>query len=400
VKTVGIIGQGYVGLAIADAAASAGHKVIGFDSNIKLIANLTQGLSHIEDVSVVKLKELITSKQYTPTSDSEDLGNCEIIIIAVPTPLDQNRYPDLKHLKSAVDTISNVIKKEILIINESTSYPGTLREEIAEKIYIKTRINHRYASAPERIDPGNTKWNIKNTTRIVAGLDSNTTQEVKEFYLTFTESVKTVSSPEVAEMSKLVENSFRQVNIAFVNELAQISHSFGINIDEVLSAAETKPYGFMRFNPGAGVGGHCIPVDPTYLSYKSKQQGIEATFIERANQVNLLMPEYIVSRVLSDHNNNIAGKSVLVVGVAYKANVSDVRETPATAVIQGLKKANANVKWHDPLVSHFENQNSQEISDQDIAVILTLHDQVNLDKLRKIFYVFDCTGKLDWAKKL
>ena len=190
------------------------------------------------------------------------------------------------------------------------------------------------------------------------------------------------------------------MNIAFVNELAQISHSFGINIDEVLSAAETKPYGFMRFNPGAGVGGHCIPVDPTYLSYKSKQQGIEATFIERANKVNLLMPEYIVSRVLSDHNNNIAGKSVLVVGVAYKANVADVRETPATAVIQGLKNANANVNWHDALVTHFENQNSQEISDQDIAVILTLHDQLNLDKLRKIPYVFDCTGKLDWATKL
>ncbi len=399
-RQVGVIGQGYVGLALATAAASAGHKVVGYDINSNLVGVLKQGKSHIEDVKSETLERLIKSNQYLPTDDSSKLINCDIIVIAVPTPLTIDRQPDLKFVEAAIETIASVIKSEILIINESTSYPGTLRKFIAEKIYSTTGVKHRYAAAPERIDPGNNYWDISNTPRIISGLNDATTKEAEEFYLTFTKSVITFSSPEVVEMSKLVENSFRQVNIAFVNELAQIANVFGVSINEVLLAADTKPYGYMRFTPGAGVGGHCIPVDPTYLSFEAKRLGVNSTFIERANEVNQEMPAYIVSRILKDNNNNLANKKIIVIGVAYKANVSDTRETPALEVINLLIKENAKVVWHDPLVNKFNNQQSNEIKDQDIAVVLTLHKAIDIEQIKKIKYVFDCTNQLNWAKNL
>jgi UDP-N-acetyl-D-glucosamine dehydrogenase len=399
-RQVGVIGQGYVGLALATAAATAGHKVVGYDTNSNLVASLKQGKSHIEDVTSETLERLIKSNQYQPTDDSSKLINCDMIVIAVPTPLTIDRQPDLKFVEAAIETIASVIKSEILIINESTSYPGTLRKVIAEKIYSTAGIKHRYASAPERIDPGNNSWDISNTPRIISGLDDATTKEAEEFYLTFTKSVVTFSTPEVVEMSKLVENSFRQVNIAFVNELAQIANVFGVSINEVLSAADTKPYGYMRFTPGAGVGGHCIPVDPTYLSFEAKRLGVNSTFIERANKVNQEMPAYIVSRILKDNNNNLVNKKIIIIGVAYKADVSDTRETPALEVINLLIKENAQVVWHDPLVNKFNNQDSQEIKDQDIAVVLTLHKAIDIEQIKKIKYVFDCTNKLNWAKNL
>jgi len=400
VRNVGVIGQGYVGLALATAAANAGHKVIGFDTNSLLITNLKNGISHIEDVEVEFLQKLIYSKLYLPTDDPSNLSICDIIIIAVPTPLTIDRQPDLGYLEAAVETIIRVIKNEVLIINESTSYPGTLREVIAKNIYLKTGVKHKYAAAPERIDPGNKKWNVNNTPRVISGFDEAITKEVRDFYLTFTKSVITLSSPEVAEMSKLVENSFRQVNIAFVNELSQIANAFGISINEVLYAAETKPYGFMKFAPGAGVGGHCIPVDPIYLAFQAKLLGAASTFIERANQVNRNMPSYIVSRILKDNNNDLENKKVIVIGVAYKPNVSDIRETPALDIINLLTKEKAIVSWHDPVVKEFNNQQSQEVEDQHIAVVVTLHDVINVEKIKAIKYVFDCSGKLDWAKKL
>lgn len=399
-KRVGVIGQGYVGLALATAAANAGHTVLGYDTNSDLVDALRHEISHIEDVENVTLGKLISSGKYLPTDDSSKLSECEIIIIAVPTPLNKERLPDLNFLEAAVETIAHVIKNEILIINESTSYPGTLRNIISEKITLKTGIKHRYASAPERIDPGNIIWNIANTPRIVSGFDEATIQEAKDFYLTFTTSVMTVSTPEVAEMSKLIENSFRQVNIAFVNEMAQIANVFGVNINEVLSAADTKPYGFMKFTPGAGVGGHCIPVDPIYLSSEAKRLGVNSTFIERADEVNQGMTTYIVSRILADNENDLANKKIVVIGVAYKAGISDTRETPASKLIDLLIKKNAKVVWHDPLVHKFNNQESQEIKDQDIAIVLTLHTQIDIEKIKKIKYVFDCSNKLTWAKKL
>jgi UDP-N-acetyl-D-glucosamine dehydrogenase len=333
-----------------------------------------------------------------PTNNPSDLAGCGIIIIAVPTPLDSKRQPDLSYLESAVDTLIEFVKNEILIISESTSYPGTIRKVIAEKIFKGTGISHRYAVAPERIDPGNKKWFVKNTPRVVAGLTQESGKEAQDFYLTFTDNVNLAPSPEVAEMAKLVENSFRYVNIAFVNELAQIAKEFEISINDVLDAADTKPYGYMRFSPGAGVGGHCIPIDPIYLSSESEKLGIKSTLIDRSDQINLTMPSYVISRVLKDNSQDISGKKVLVVGVSYKQDIADIRETPAVEILRLLQECGAISTWHDPLVPIFNGQCSSKIESQDIAIVLTLHKEVDIVKLKNIKYVFDCTGKLKWAK--
>ena len=397
-KRVGVIGQGYVGLAVASAAADVGHTVTGYDTNQDLIQRLAQGNSHIEDVVSNDLKKLIDTGKYLPTNNPSDLASCEIIIIAVPTPLDSQRKPDISYLESAVDTLIEFVKNEILIISESTSYPGTVRKVIAEKIAKSSTLNHRYAVAPERIDPGNKNWFVRNTPRVVAGLTEESGKEAQDFYLTFTENVNLAPSPEVAEMAKLVENSFRYVNIAFVNELAQIANEFKISITDVLDAAATKPYGYMRFSPGAGVGGHCIPIDPIYLSSESEKIGIRSTLIDRADHINLTMPSYVISRVLKDNNQDISGKKILVVGVSYKSDIADVRETPAVEILKLLKEYGAITTWHDPLVPTFDGQNSSNIESQDIAIVLNLHKEVNIIMLKKVKYVFDCTGKLKWAK--
>jgi UDP-N-acetyl-D-glucosamine dehydrogenase len=399
-KRVGVIGQGYVGLAVATEAATAGHDVTGFDTNLNLIKNLDLGKSHIEDVKDSKLKKLIKNSFYRPTNNPSDLTGCEVVIIAVPTPLDSERRPDLRNIEEAIQTIISSIKKSTLIINESTSYPGTLRNVIAKKISMATGINHRYAISPERIDPGNAKWNVKNTPRLVAGLDNKSAKEVVDFYSSFTKTLKLVSTPEVAEMAKLAENSFRYVNIAFVNELAKVAHGFDVDVNEVLEAANSKPYGFMKFFPGAGVGGHCIPIDPLYLTYESKQKGIQTPLLDKADEVNISMPKYVVKRILSDHNQDLLGKNVVVVGVSYKSDISDTRESPALEILQLLADNGANTMWHDPLVSTFNNRISSEIMNQDIAVVLSLHKSINLKKLQQINYVFDCTGKVPWAKSL
>ena len=299
---------------------------------------------------------------------------------------------------AAVDTLIEFVKNEILIISESTSYPGTLRKVIAEKIFKSSALNHRYAVAPERIDPGNKHWFVRNTPRVVAGLTQESGKEAQDFYLTFTDNVNLAPSPEVAEMAKLVENSFRYVNIAFVNELAQIANKFKISINDVLDAADTKPYGYMRFNPGAGVGGHCIPIDPIYLSTESEKIGIKSTLIDKSDHINLTMPKYVISRVLKDNNQDISGKKVLVVGVSYKSNIADVRETTAVEILKLLQQHGAISAWHDPLVPTFNGQGSSKIESQDIAIVLTLHKEVDIVKLKNIKYVFDCTGKLKWAK--
>jgi UDP-N-acetyl-D-glucosamine dehydrogenase len=389
-----------VGLAVATAAAAAGHSVTGFDTNSTIIKNLELGKSHIEDIKDSKLKKLIKNSFYRPTNNPADLSGCEVVIIAVPTPLDSERIPDLRNIEAAIQTIISSIKKSALIINESTSYPGTLRNVIAKKISTATRINHRYAISPERIDPGNAKWNVKNTPRLVAGLDKKSAEEVVKFYSTFTKTLKLVSTPEVAEMAKLAENSFRYVNIAFVNELAKVAHGFNVDVNEVLEAANSKPYGFMKFFPSAGVGGHCIPIDPLYLTYESKQKGIPTPLLDKADEVNTSMPKYVVTRILRDHNQDLLGKNVVVVGVSYKPNISDTRESPALEILKLLANHGAIAMWHDPLVSEFNNGLSSAISNQDIAVVLTLHESINLKKLRKINYIFDCTGKVPWAKNL
>jgi UDP-N-acetyl-D-glucosamine dehydrogenase len=282
----------------------------------------------------------------------------------------------------------------VLVINESTSYPGTLRNEIAAVIESASGLGHMYAASPERVDPGNEKWVQKNTPRLLAGLTPEATALARKFYSSFCDQIIEVSSPEVAEAAKLFENTFRQVNIALVNEFAQISDALDIPTQEVLDAAATKPFGFMSFKPGPGVGGHCIPVDPSYLAHVAESAGVPATFIRYANEVNLAMPAYVVSRVAGDVGS-LKGKKVVVVGVAYKANVKDTREAPAALVISELQKLGADVSWHDPEVATWNGQSSCELKSFDVAIVVTKHDVVSEADIKTCApYVFDCTGSI------
>ena len=373
---IAIIGLGYVGKSIAQAAVGAGHSVVGFDVNHEVIA-------------IIKIPG-----DFKGTNDAALISNADIIVIAVPTPLDTSRKPDLSAINAACKTIIENVKKPVLVINESTSYPGTLRHEIAAVIEKACGLGHLYASSPERVDPGNEKWTQKNTPRLIAGLTPEATVFAREFYSTFCDQIIEASSPEVAEAAKLFENTFRQVNIALVNEFAQISNALDIPTREVLDAAATKPFGFMSFQPGPGVGGHCIPVDPSYLAYVAENVGIPAEFIRRANQVNLGMPAYVVSRVTKDIGS-LKGKNVVVIGVSYKANVSDTREAPAALVMDELKKQGAEVSWHDSVVGTWNGQSSSELKGFDIAIVVTKHDAVSEAVIKaSASYVFDCTGSV------
>ena len=399
---VSIIGQGYVGLTIS-VFASTNHEVIGFDLNAALVDQLTLGKSHIEGVRSSDLKSAISKGAYKATADGSEITGSEIVVIAVPTPLDANRKPDLTYIDSACKVIAENLTGPALIINESTSYPGTLRDYIKPAIekYSKQKFDHQYAISPERVDPGRQDFNQKNTPRLYAGLTPEATVKTREFYSSFCDNLVEVSSPEVAEAAKLFENTFRQVNIALVNELAQISHALGIDVRETLDAAGTKPYGFMKFQPSAGVGGHCIPVDPSYLADVAEKAGVEATFIKRANEVNLDMPRYIAGRIAKDNGGSLKGKKVLVVGVAYKPNVADTRETPAELLIDALEDLGAVVSWSDPVVGNWHGKESAGLNGAEIAVVVTKHDVVSAeDILKSAPYVFDTTGKVKGAVQL
>jgi UDP-N-acetyl-D-glucosamine dehydrogenase len=392
---VAIIGQGYVGLTIAVGAAGAGHTVIGFDVNQDLVDQLNSGKSHIEGISDSQIAGFISSGVFVASADPSVLDGSDVIVIAVPTPLDGDRNPDLSYVHAAAELINQQVKSPALIINESTSYPGTLRKEIAARI---TGAQHLFASSPERVDPGNTQWGTKNTPRLIGGLTPAAVAKAREFYASFCDSIIEVSSPEVAEAAKIFENTFRQVNIALVNEFAQISDALGISSREVINAAATKPYGFMPFNPGPGVGGHCIPVDPSYLAHVANEVGVPATFIKRANEVNLAMPAYVVKRVVAGVGGSISGKSVVVVGISYKANVADTRETPAAAVVDLLRAQGADVVWHDDLVGSWRGESSTALGAFDIAVVVTKHDAVSEAAIIASKYVFDCTGTVAGAE--
>ena len=371
-----IIGLGYVGRSIAQAAVGAGHSVIGFDTNSDVVTSLQ------------------ISGDFKGTTDASLIGSAEVVVIAVPTPLDGARNPDLSAVNAACRTIIENVKKPVLVISESTSYPGTLRKEIATVIEKASGLGHLYASSPERVDPGNAKWTQKNTPRLLAGLTPDATAMARRFYSSFCDEVIEVSTPEVAEAAKLFENTFRQVNIALVNEFAQISGALDIPTREVLDAASTKPFGFMSFQPGPGVGGHCIPVDPSYLAYVAENVGVPAEFIKRANEVNLGMPAYVVSRVAKDVGS-LKGKKVVVVGIAYKANVSDTREAPSALVISELQKLGAEVSWHDPVVGTWKGQVSSELRGFDVAIVVTKHEFVSEATIKSsAAYVFDCTGSI------
>ena len=399
---VSIIGQGYVGLTISVFAAEH-HTVVGFDKNQSVVDALNMGKSHIEGVESADLARYISAGSYKATTDASEVTGSDVVVIAVPTPLTKERKPDLAFVEAACKTIGENLKTSALIINESTSFPGTVRNLIKPLIekYSGGAVEHMYAVSPERVDPGRTDWNQKNTPRLYAGLTPEASKAVHNFYSTFCDELIEVSSPEVAESAKLFENTFRQVNIALVNEFAQIAHALGISVYETLDAAATKPYGFMKFMPSAGVGGHCIPVDPSYLAHTAAGLGVPATFIERANEVNLEMAKYVVDRVKSDNGGSLTGKTVQVVGVAYKPNVADVRETPAEPVIEELKKSGAIVTWSDDLVANWIGQKSTELGGAEIAIVVTLHAITDAKRvLASAPYVFDTTGKVGSSHSL
>ena len=381
---VAVIGQGYVGLPLAKAASSAGHEVIGFDNDPNVIDRLM-------------INEKNTNN-YRPTLLQSDLNLCDIYIIAVPTPLSTSNKPDLSYLKSAAELIGAVAGEGALIINESTSFPGTLREIVEVTVSSTNKLKLLYASAPERIDPANTQWSIKNTPRVVAGLNSEATKAALDFYSSFCDEVYAVSSPEVAEAAKLFENTFRQVNIALANEFAQIAEKFEISANEVISASATKPFGFMKFTPGLGVGGHCIPIDPVYLEEKAQLLGAPTTFIKQATSVNQEMPRYVLSRLNKIAGGQLSGKRVCIVGLSYKKDVADIRQSPSLELWKELKDLGCQVSFHDELVKSYNGTESVKLSDGafDLAVVAVKHSDLSIEELKKCAkLLFDCTGTIE-----
>jgi UDP-N-acetyl-D-glucosamine dehydrogenase len=375
---VGVIGQGYVGLTISIAAVKVGHLVVGVDLSRKVIGDLSNGKSHIEGISNSEISEAIAKGTYSVSSDFETIKDCDVIVIAVPTPLSEEKLPDLGSLKSAAKRIGENLDSPKLIINESTSFPGTLREVIKPIIDGASGLNHLFAVSPERVDPGNSTFRTRNTPRLVGGLTDEARDKAIQFYLTFCDEVVAVSSAEVAEAAKLLENSFRFVNISFVNEFARIMHSLDIPVDQVIQAAATKPYGFMSFTPTVGIGGHCIPVDPIYLQKVAEESGSASQFIELSKRINLEMPTYVAG-LLNQACGGLSGKRVLVAGVSYKPDVADTRESSAEPFIDELKKLGAKVFWHDPLVKNWRGENSANLSeDFDLGFVLTAHELLDL----------------------
>jgi len=377
---VSIVGQGYVGLPLAIAAVQAGHNVVGIDLDTKLTEKLASGKSPIGDLSDSQIVGALETERYSLENSFDSVKNSDVVVICVPTPLDDAHKPDLSYLISAVNSIVANLNPNSLIINESTVSPGTTRGLIKE-ILDKASVAYDLAYSPERIDPANKRWTVTNTPKLVAGLSPATTQRAVEFYKTFVESVMVGSSPEVVETAKLLENSFRLVNISFVNEIAQFCTAMGIDIREVIDAAATKPYGFMPFYPGAGVGGHCIPVDPSYLVAKAEELAVPTRFIDLANELNRSLATYFTG-VATGILGELTGKKILVVGVTYKPDVADIRETPAEGLIKELRSMGADVKWHDELIQEWNREKSVPLSaDFDLAILVNPHSNTDLNAL-------------------
>jgi UDP-N-acetyl-D-glucosamine dehydrogenase len=384
---VSVVGQGYVGLPLAIAAAKAGYYVFGLDNNAEKIATLLRGKSVIEDLTDEIIQKNINSKSYNPTTNLSVIAQSDVVLICVPTPLSNDHKPDLTALISATTTVGKNLKVGALVIVESTIEPGTCRNLLIPILARESGLREdefEFAYSPERIDPTNEKWSIINTPKLVAGYTMNAAKSAAEFYTKFISKVITCSSLEIAETAKLLENSFRFVNISFINELSYFCQKINIDISEVITAASTKPYGFMPFYPSIGVGGHCIPVDPIYLANAAKAVGTSTRFIDLADQINQEMPGYFVDRA-EEKLGELKGKKVLVVGVAYKANVADVRESPVESLLSGLKQRGAQVSWHDDLVQIWKGEKSVPLSnDYDLAILAIPHDYLNLTKLGNV----------------
>lgn len=392
---VSVIGQGYVGLPLAVLAAESGFIVYGIDVNHERVALINSCKSPIEDVTDQRISEMLKIGRYKATTNFEVIKDSQIVIICVPTPLNNQQKPDLSALISAVNSAIPFLNEDVLLINESTSFPGTLRNVIVPLVnsgYRGKKLNLRFASAPERINPGDSKWNISNTPRVIGGIDKESERKAYDFYSRICENVIVTSSPEIAESAKLLENTFRLVNIALINEFNQILSTHGIDINEVVDAASTKPYGFFTFRSGVGVGGHCIPVDPIYFSSWAEDAGMKSDLVNTANQITKSMPEFVAEKALSIAKRKV--KSILILGVAYKPGTADTRETPVLELVKILRNQGFKVAWHDPLVKYWEGESSVEVDwPCDIVILAINQPAIDISPILKAgIPILDCTN--------
>jgi UDP-N-acetyl-D-glucosamine dehydrogenase len=388
---VAIIGAGYVGMPLARVFADAGKVVLLVDVDREVVDGINRGSSHIPDVTSEALKPLVDSGRVSATTDYDALKEVDTILIALPTPLSSQREPDLSIVKGAVAEIAPRLRKGQLVVLESTTYPGTTREclqPILERSGLKAGEDFHLAFSPERVDPGREDWTTQNTPKIVGGLTPACTERAVELYRRALETVHPVSSPEAAELTKLLENIFRSVNIALVNELAQLCDRMQIDVWEVIGAAATKPFGFMSFQPGPGLGGHCMPIDPFYLTWKAREYDFYTEFIELAGKVNENMPYWClgkIARALNAHEKALKGSKIQMLGVSYKADIDDTRESPALKMIELLQEAEADVSYHDPFVPELPELGLTsaplEPAATDCIVIVTAHSGIDYDDL-------------------
>lgn len=394
---IAVVGQGYVGLPLAMAAAKAGFRVIGLDNNSKKVANLNNSISSIEGVDSDELKEIGSTGAYFATEDFSKLIDVQIILICVPTPLGENGKSDLKFLIEATTEVAKNMSKGSLIIIESTVAPGTTRNTIAPLIKSESKFGDQdftLAFSPERVDPLNDTWGIENTPKLLSALTEDGYRLAYNFYSKFVNTIIKCDSVEVAETAKLLENSFRLINISFINEISIFCRKMNIEVNQVIQAAATKPFGFMPFFPSIGVGGHCIPVDPIYLSEKSKEVQAPITMIESAAKINSELWKYFV-KLAEKELGNLTGKRILVIGISYKPNVRDVRESPAINLIQKLRALGAKVFWHDDLVQRWNEEVSTALNENfDLAIVATIHGNLELAKLGNIPKI-DTRGSLN-----
>jgi UDP-N-acetyl-D-glucosamine dehydrogenase len=392
-RDISIVGAGYVGLPLAQVFAEAGQRVVLLDIDARRVEQITRGESYIEDVPSSALRPLVEAGTLAASTDYDAARETDAIVIALPTPLSPNREPDLSIILSATHKLAERLRPGHLVVLESTTYPGTTREDLLPILGgsgLTVGEDFFLAFSPERVDPGRTDWTTKTTPKIVGGLTPACTERAVAFYRRALDKVIPVSTPEAAELTKLLENIFRSVNIALVNELAQLCDRMGVDVWEVVQAAGTKPFGFMSFQPGPGLGGHCLPVDPFYLSWKARQYDFYTEFIELAGKVNENMPYYCftkIARALNSRERAVRGSRVHVVGVAYKANVGDLRESPALKLIELLRDAGAEVSYHDPYVAKLTEHELEStdldgsVSGADCVVIVTAHSGIDYDRV-------------------
>jgi UDP-N-acetyl-D-glucosamine dehydrogenase len=388
---VGIIGLGYVGLPLAVAFAEAGIEVVGVDSERAKVERLRRSESDVDDIASERLRGL--AERFTATDEYAALAGCDAVIICVPTPLSEHREPDLSYLVRASTSLSRVLEQGQLVVVESTTYPGTTRERlrpILEESGLAAGRDFQLAYSPERVDPGRTDYTIATTPKLVAGLTDACRDRAMDVYAQICDELVPVSTLEGAELTKLLENVFRAVNIALVNELAALCDRLGIDIWEVIDAASTKPFGFMRFEPGPGMGGHCLPVDPFYLAYKAREHDFYTEFIELAGKLNQAQPHFCVERIqraLNDAGKSVSGSRVLLLGVSYKAGVGDLRESPALKMIRLLRELGADVAYHDPHVAELPDEGLRsleldgELDGADLVCIVTAHPGVDYERV-------------------